>query len=319
MAAPPPGVAAAAGRPAASPAPTLPPGAVVPLPPMLPAGRKGHGTMDLEAPPKKRRFGPQKGRQSAVLVELEKGTAEKARKDELATLQVIISDLEDENKALKAELKALKATLKVKFIVNKRGKMVSRRASRSASRAYLNSQFKSWSSCVSEARKRLGLIGFVAIGGRSAQGQALHATAKALHTAKPLPQPSLSAIYKATVPSATLPGGRRRRHAAGSPAEAVRGPGVSVVEPSASTTTEVLGELPGVSEAQAHAERMQEKRRGDQGPLDGAAAPTGGVAAASVVGSGGTSDAGASRPEQAKHETQINERAAELSQAQFMK
>ena len=51
------------------------------------------------------------------------------------------------------------------------------------------------------ARKNLGLSGFVAIGGRSPEGQALLAAAKALRAEAAVVQkgPSLAALHRATV------------------------------------------------------------------------------------------------------------------------
>merc|ERR1712032_1456158 len=63
---------------------------------------------------------------------------------------------------------------------NKGGKIVSKKASQSSAMRYRNSKIAAWGNAVKLARKALGLQGFVAIGGKSAQGKALYAKAKAL-------------------------------------------------------------------------------------------------------------------------------------------
>ena len=49
---------------------------------------------------------------------------------------------------------------------------------------YKGSKLKSWTSCVSEARVRLRLKGFVPVGGKTAEGQLLHQTAWAIRRAR---------------------------------------------------------------------------------------------------------------------------------------
>merc|ERR1719161_2160951 len=56
---------------------------------------------------------------------------------------------------------------------NKRGKVVSKKASSSGKRAYAN--IKTWTTCIVQARKELSVTGFVAINGKSPQGKALYA------------------------------------------------------------------------------------------------------------------------------------------------
>merc|ERR1719222_472871 len=63
---------------------------------------------------------------------------------------------------------------------NKGGKVVSKKASARAKKAYAKSPIKAWADAVKAARKALGVKGFVAIGGKSAAGRALYAKAKAL-------------------------------------------------------------------------------------------------------------------------------------------
>merc|ERR1712190_412521 len=69
---------------------------------------------------------------------------------------------------------------KASLVKNKNGKIVSKKASQGAAKRYKNSKLAAWGNAVKLARKALGLKGFVAIGGKSAQGKALYANAKAL-------------------------------------------------------------------------------------------------------------------------------------------
>ena len=69
------------------------------------------------------------------------------------------------------------------LIRNKSGKIVSKKSSARAKRAY-PSTLKPWSDSIQEARKMLQTTGFVAINGKSAQGKALYVKAKSLYTAK---------------------------------------------------------------------------------------------------------------------------------------
>merc|ERR1719453_1157835 len=61
---------------------------------------------------------------------------------------------------------------------NKRGKVVSKKASANGSRRYKNIQ--DWVEAVVEARAELRVSGFVAINGKSLQGKALFVKAKAI-------------------------------------------------------------------------------------------------------------------------------------------
>merc|ERR1711879_195973 len=63
---------------------------------------------------------------------------------------------------------------------NKLGKVVSKAASDRAKKNFAKSGLKAWSDAVKNARKALGLTGFVAIGGKTPQGRALYAKAKSL-------------------------------------------------------------------------------------------------------------------------------------------
>merc|ERR1712039_425780 len=61
---------------------------------------------------------------------------------------------------------------------NKRGKIVSKKASAVGKRNFRNIEY--WVDSVSEARKALHMSGFVAINGKSVQGKALYVKSKAL-------------------------------------------------------------------------------------------------------------------------------------------
>merc|ERR1711897_101366 len=63
---------------------------------------------------------------------------------------------------------------------NKTGKVVSKKMSASAKKHFASSPLKAWANAVKAARKALGVSGFVAIGGKSAAGKALHAKAKSI-------------------------------------------------------------------------------------------------------------------------------------------
>merc|ERR1712066_466895 len=67
-----------------------------------------------------------------------------------------------------------------KLVKNKRGKVVSKAASAAGKKRFVASGLGRWNKAVQAARKELGLRGFVAVGGKSAQGKALYAKAKAL-------------------------------------------------------------------------------------------------------------------------------------------
>merc|ERR1711904_98768 len=70
---------------------------------------------------------------------------------------------------------------KDKLMMNKSGKVVSKAASAAAKKRC--SHLVAWGKAVVSARKALDLHGFVAVGGKSAVGKALHAKAKSLHNA----------------------------------------------------------------------------------------------------------------------------------------
>merc|ERR1712050_614242 len=63
---------------------------------------------------------------------------------------------------------------------SKSGKIVSKAASARAKESWAGSALKKWGDACKQARKALGIKGFCAVGGKSAQGKALYAKAKAI-------------------------------------------------------------------------------------------------------------------------------------------
>merc|ERR1719277_2755678 len=72
--------------------------------------------------------------------------------------------------------RAAKATL----VKSKSGKIVSKAASARAKKNWAGSALKKWGDACKQARKALGIKGFCAVGGKSAQGKALYAKTKAI-------------------------------------------------------------------------------------------------------------------------------------------
>merc|ERR1712060_1013207 len=66
---------------------------------------------------------------------------------------------------------------------NKNGRVVSKAASASRKKLYKGSKAESWIKAVMAARKELGIKGFCGVGGKTAQGKALYAKAKAIFRA----------------------------------------------------------------------------------------------------------------------------------------
>merc|ERR1719277_1932740 len=64
---------------------------------------------------------------------------------------------------------------------NKKGKLVAKKASQSSRRGYAGSKAQAWAKATAQARKALNLKGFVPMGGKTAQGRALYAKAKAIY------------------------------------------------------------------------------------------------------------------------------------------
>merc|ERR1719312_418833 len=63
---------------------------------------------------------------------------------------------------------------------SKTGKIVSKAASQRAKKNFASSALKKWIDACKLARKQLGITGFCAVGGKTAQGKALHAKVKAI-------------------------------------------------------------------------------------------------------------------------------------------
>merc|ERR1711976_776969 len=66
---------------------------------------------------------------------------------------------------------------------NTSGKIVSKKMSDRAKKAYVGSAIQKWDKAVQQAKKELNLSGMVCIGGNTAQGRALYAKAKAIYKA----------------------------------------------------------------------------------------------------------------------------------------
>merc|ERR1739844_705636 len=63
---------------------------------------------------------------------------------------------------------------------SKSGKIVSKAASARGKKLFAQSALKQWCDATKQARKQLGITGFCAVGGKTAQGKALCAKAKAI-------------------------------------------------------------------------------------------------------------------------------------------
>merc|ERR1712241_1372115 len=69
---------------------------------------------------------------------------------------------------------------KEQLVKSKTGKIVSKAASARAKKAYAASPLKKWVDALKQARKELQISGFVAVGGKTAQGKALYAKVKSI-------------------------------------------------------------------------------------------------------------------------------------------
>lgn len=76
-----------------------------------------------------------------------------------------------------SKVKTVGGLTKDKLMKNKNGRIVSKKKA-----AVGKKSFGAWNAAVAAARKALGIKGFCAVGGKSAQGKALHAKAKALYS-----------------------------------------------------------------------------------------------------------------------------------------
>merc|ERR1712228_80230 len=78
------------------------------------------------------------------------------------------------------KVKTVGGLTKATLIKSKSGKIVSKAASVRAKKAFAQSALKKWGDACKQARKQLGIKGFCAVGGKTAQGKALYAKAKAI-------------------------------------------------------------------------------------------------------------------------------------------
>merc|ERR1711933_104564 len=78
------------------------------------------------------------------------------------------------------KVKTVGGLTKDTLIKSKSGKIVSKAASARAKKAFAQSALKKWCDAVKLARKQLGIKGFCAVNGKTAQGKALYAKAKAI-------------------------------------------------------------------------------------------------------------------------------------------
>merc|ERR1719203_2452238 len=79
-----------------------------------------------------------------------------------------------------SKAKTVGGLTKATLIKSKSGKIVSKAASLRAKKKYAQSALKKWGDAVQAARKQLGISGFCAVGGKTAQGKALYAKAKSI-------------------------------------------------------------------------------------------------------------------------------------------
>merc|ERR1719350_1881933 len=63
---------------------------------------------------------------------------------------------------------------------NKSGKIVSNTRSADGKKRFASSALKKWCDATRQARKQLGIKGFCAVGGKTAQGKALYAKVKSI-------------------------------------------------------------------------------------------------------------------------------------------
>ena len=73
---------------------------------------------------------------------------------------------------------------KDQLVKSKTGRIVSKKASARAKKAFATSPLKKWMEAMKQARKQLNIKGFCACGGKTAQGKALYAKTKSILSAK---------------------------------------------------------------------------------------------------------------------------------------
>merc|ERR1719468_944756 len=69
---------------------------------------------------------------------------------------------------------------KASLVKNKQGKIVAKGASARSKKAWSSSPLKKWPEATQQARKALGVTGFCAVGGKTAQGKVLYAKVKSM-------------------------------------------------------------------------------------------------------------------------------------------
>merc|ERR1719356_1586328 len=78
------------------------------------------------------------------------------------------------------KVKTVGGLTKANLAKNKKGKVVSKKMSAHAKKAFASSPLKAWADATKKARKELGIKGFVPLGGKSAAGKALYAKVKSI-------------------------------------------------------------------------------------------------------------------------------------------
>merc|ERR1712150_254719 len=69
---------------------------------------------------------------------------------------------------------------KEQLMLNKKGKVVSKALSARAKKSFANNPLKKFGDALKQARQELGITGFCAVDGQTAQGKALHAKVKSI-------------------------------------------------------------------------------------------------------------------------------------------
>merc|ERR1712050_537867 len=78
------------------------------------------------------------------------------------------------------KVKTVGGLTKATLVKSKSGKIVSKAASARATKNWAGSALKKWCDACKQERKALGIKGFCAVGGKTAQGKALYAKTKAI-------------------------------------------------------------------------------------------------------------------------------------------
>eukprot|EP00437_Effrenium_voratum_P015941 CAMPEP_0181456262 /NCGR_PEP_ID=MMETSP1110-20121109/31181_1 /TAXON_ID=174948 /ORGANISM="Symbiodinium sp., Strain CCMP421" /LENGTH=135 /DNA_ID=CAMNT_0023580669 /DNA_START=60 /DNA_END=467 /DNA_ORIENTATION=+ len=132
---------------------------------------------------------PMKSAMKAVMKSARKSAMKKATKPAMkakAMKKKAVSKIAKGKRAKTAVFKGAKektATQLTKsdLMMNKRGKVVTKKKSAAGKKAY--KYISAWNTAVQKARKELGIKGFCPVNGKTAQGKALYAKAKAIFAA----------------------------------------------------------------------------------------------------------------------------------------